>query len=74
MSSDRRLREARLRMAFELYDFGVAVMRQNIKRAFPTAADSEINRRLLEWLEHRPGAELGDGEGVIAHRFGSAPR
>jgi hypothetical protein len=43
-----------------LFDFGVQLMRQNLKRAYPTATDEEIDARLDAWLHERPGAEAGD--------------
>lgn len=55
---------ARLRAALEMFDDGVALMRQNLRRAHPDAAEDEIERRLRAWLRHRPGAEDGDGVGT----------
>jgi hypothetical protein len=43
-----------------LFDFGVELMRQNLKRAYPTDTDEEIDDRLDTWLQERPGAEAGD--------------
>ncbi|MDP8968935.1 MAG: hypothetical protein M3N52_00155 [Actinomycetota bacterium] len=54
---------ARLRTALALFDDGVALMRQNLRRAHPDAPEEEIERRLRSWLQQRPGAEHGDGEG-----------
>jgi hypothetical protein len=53
----------RLRIALNLHDFGVAMMRQNLRRRYPVASDKEIEAKLLEWLRTRPGAEYGDGVG-----------
>jgi hypothetical protein len=53
----------RLRLALELHDAGVAMMRQNLRRRHPDADEEEIERRLIEWLHTRPGAEFGDAEG-----------
>jgi Rv0078B-related antitoxin len=47
----------------ELFQTGIDVMRQNIRRHHPNAADEEIERRLHDWLIHRPGAEFGDCPG-----------
>lgn len=44
----------------DLFDFGVELMRQNLKRTHPTANDEEIDDRLDAWLRDRPGAEAGD--------------
>jgi len=60
----------RLRLAFDLYEAGEAMMRQNLRREFPTASATEIESRLVTWLQHRPGAEHGDAVG----RPGSWPR
>jgi hypothetical protein len=53
----------RLRIALDLHDFGVKMMRQNLRRRYPEASDEEIEKKLLEWLRERPGAEHGDGVG-----------
>lgn len=55
---------ARLRLALELHDDGVAMMRQNLRRAHPDASDDEIEERLRAWVRHRPGAEHGDAVGT----------
>lgn len=61
---------ARLRAALEMFDDGVALMRQNLRRADPEASEEEIERRLRAWLRHRPGAEHGDAVGTpSAERF-----
>jgi hypothetical protein len=54
----------RLRIAFELSDMSIEIMRQNLRRQHPDLGDAEIQAKLQEWLWTRPGAELGDGEGV----------
>ena len=53
----------RLELAFDLFEAGEQIMRQNLKRRHPTADLEEIERRLMEWLCRRPGAEMGDGVG-----------
>jgi Rv0078B-related antitoxin len=53
----------RLRTAFALFEAGVEMMRQNLRREFPNADESEIQERLTAWLRHRPGAEYGDCDG-----------
>lgn len=52
-----------LRTTFELFETGVALMRQNLRRRHPGLADAEIDRMLADWLHHRPGAEHGDAVG-----------
>lgn len=53
----------RLRTALSLFEAGVEMMRQNLRRQFPDADEREIQERLTAWLRHRPGAEHGDCEG-----------
>ena len=55
----------RLRSAFDLFDAGVEMMRMSLRRRYPDASDDEIARRLTDWLRERPGAEHGDGVGVV---------
>ena len=40
-------------------------MRQNLRRDQPQASESEIDRRLAEWLQERPGAVSGDSPGRL---------
>ena len=61
----------RLRTALDLHETGVAMMRQNLRRAHPEASSSEIDRLLQAWLRERPGAPDGDAEGTpvdLPHR------
>ncbi|MCY4026154.1 MAG: hypothetical protein OXH75_07560 [Acidobacteria bacterium] len=60
------------RTTLDLFDAGVALQRQNLRRQHPEASDEEIERLLGRWLRHRPGAEDGDGSGRrvdLADRF-----
>lgn len=57
----------RLRVALELADAGIALMRQNLCRAHPAASDEELDRLLSDWIEQRPGALRGDCPGPIRH-------
>jgi hypothetical protein len=44
-----------LLLAFELFETGVALMRQNLKRAYPEEAEEDRERRLSSWLtQERP--------------------
>lgn len=54
-----------LRTALELHDLGVAMMAQRLRRDRPTASDEELREALVAWLHTRPGAENGDGVGVV---------
>jgi hypothetical protein len=51
------------RLTLDLFDAGVQVMRQNLRRQDPEADEQEIDRRLSAWLRTRPGAEHGDCSG-----------
>ncbi|WP_437736273.1 hypothetical protein [Sorangium sp. So ce1335] len=52
-----------LRLACELHDAGVALVRQNLRRRLPEASEEDIDMRLADWLRERPGAEFVDAEG-----------
>jgi len=60
---DPTLAARRFRTAMDLFEAGVSMMRQNLKRSFPEADEEEIKMRLRQWLQERPGAEYGDCEG-----------
>jgi len=65
------------RTTLELFETGVALMRQQLIREQPDASGDEIERRLLDWLRQRPGAEHGDCSGRpvdVSQRLGDAPR
>jgi len=46
-----------------LFETGLDLMRQNLRRSHPEAGDEEIERLLHDWLLERPGAESGDCPG-----------
>lgn len=50
-------------LTLELFQAGLELMRQNLRRRFPAASDEEIEGKLGSWLAHRPGAEHGDAVG-----------
>lgn len=52
---------ARFHTAVELWATGVALHRQTIRRHHPDASADEVEALLNQWLQHRPGAEMGDG-------------
>lgn len=67
----------RFRTTLALFEAGVAMMRQNLRREFPGAEEKEIDAKLAAWLQHRPGAEFGDCDGRPvdpAVRFGGIGR
>ena len=53
------------RVTLDLFETGVNLMRQNLRRAHPQAAEEEIDRLLREWLVQRPGATYGDSIGRV---------
>ncbi|MFL5408963.1 MAG: hypothetical protein ACJ79O_24350 [Myxococcales bacterium] len=53
----------RLRAALDLHQFGKAMMRECLRREHPEKGDVELDDLLRRWLEERPGAEQGDGDG-----------
>ena len=50
----------KLRIALDLFESGVAMMREALKREHPTESEERIEQRLRQWIRHRPGAEDGD--------------
>lgn len=65
MDADALTPEQKLRLAFEMHDLGCAMMRQNLIRRFPHESAEQLERRFLEWLHSRPGAEHGDAPGRL---------
>jgi hypothetical protein len=63
MTSTPRTAGDAFRATLDLFQTGVDLMRQNLRRRHPDAGDEEIERRLREWLRDRPGAESGDCPG-----------
>lgn len=54
---------AAFRTTVDLFEAGVAMKRQSLRRSHPEASEGEIERRLQHWLHERPGAEHGDSPG-----------
>ncbi len=54
---------ARLRTALDMFEVGVELMRQKLRREHPGLAEVEIEARIRAWLSERPGAEFGDSVG-----------
>jgi hypothetical protein len=63
MTTNETLSALRFRLALQLHDDGVRLMRQNLRRRHPAESDDEIERRLGGWLAERPGAPSGDATG-----------
>ena len=53
------------RLTLDLFDSGIRLMRQNLRRGAPGADEQEIERKLRTWLRERPGAEHGDSPGRL---------
>jgi hypothetical protein len=54
---------AAFRTSLDLFQTGVDLMRENLRRRHPAANTEQIERLLGEWLQDRPGAESGDSPG-----------
>lgn len=44
----------RFRVAAELYETGLDIQRQNLRRRHPDATKAEIEALMIAWLEDRP--------------------
>ena len=51
------------RATLDLFQTGIDLMRQNLRRRHPERSDADIDRLLRDWLLQRPGAEFGDCPG-----------
>ena len=51
----------RFQLTLALFDFSERAFRQKLRRKHPAASEIEIDAMVGEWLERRPGAELGVG-------------
>lgn len=49
--------------AFDLWEAGVTMMRQNLRRRHPHDTEAGIDARLRAWMLERAGAEHGDAVG-----------
>jgi len=63
MSSSISTVDGALRVALDLSETGIALMRQNLRRRLPEESEDDIDQRLRAWVRHRPGAEHGDAVG-----------
>jgi Rv0078B-related antitoxin len=53
----------RFKTTLALFELAEAMLRQKLRRKYPLASEAEIQAHVQKWLEHRPGAEHGDGVG-----------
>jgi hypothetical protein len=51
------------RTTLDLFEAGLDLMRQNLRRTHPGTTEEEVERLLGQWLRERPGAESGDCTG-----------
>jgi hypothetical protein len=65
MPSHLEIAARKLATALELHEFGVKMMRANLRRKHPDLDDMQIEELLARWLRTRPGAEHGDGPGQV---------
>lgn len=62
-ATERELIVRRFQLTLALFELGEAMMRQRLRRQTPDATAAEIDRKVEEWLQRRPGAETGDCPG-----------
>ena len=51
----------------DLFQVGVDLMRQNLRRRHPEASDEVIGKLVDQWLRERPGATAGDCQNPVVH-------
>ncbi|RJQ68144.1 hypothetical protein D5S17_33125 [Pseudonocardiaceae bacterium YIM PH 21723] len=59
----------RLRLAIEMFDFGLSMQRSRLHRMNPGADDAVIDTAVQDWLLSRPWAPLGKAMGRSSSRF-----
>jgi hypothetical protein len=57
----------RFNTAVDLWNTGVALQRQRLRREHPADSPEQIAQRLTRWLQDRPGAQFGDGPAPATH-------
>jgi hypothetical protein len=61
--------QPRRHFVFELQELGIAMMQMNLRRRHPEATEAQVRAMLATWLQERPAAPQGDGEGIASNRF-----
>ena len=56
---------ARLELALDMHETGVAMMRAKLRREHPELSPPAIEALVTEWLHDRPGARDGDCQGRV---------
>jgi Rv0078B-related antitoxin len=59
----------RFRVTLDLFDLGVQMYRQRMRREHPQYNEEAIEAEVQAWLFRRPGAEFGDYPGRPSSRF-----
>lgn len=59
LSQDEESKAARLRLALQMADAGIAMKRQQLVRRHPVASSDEVDSMLRAWLGARPLAGCG---------------
>jgi hypothetical protein len=54
------LASERFQATLDLFEMGLGLMRQNLRRGHPDSTDVDVDLRLRDWLQQRPGAHWGD--------------
>ncbi len=71
MADSHKTLRTRFLQALEMTDIGFAMMRENLRRRFPDASESELNATFGEWITTRPplgGVDLKVTTGPAAER------
>ncbi len=55
----------RLRLALDMFELGMEMMRRNLQRRYPEESSEIIDQRLEKWLSSRDCAPKGDAEGRV---------
>lgn len=58
----------RVKMTLELFAASERMMRQSLRNRFPHEDESQIQGRVVAWLQDRPGAKHGDASGPFRVR------
>ncbi len=58
--------EARLTEAIELFNVGVQLTSERLRREHPAATAAEVDDLVARWIHAHDGAEHGDADGVPA--------
>jgi hypothetical protein len=51
----------RFRIVLDLFEAGVRLRRETLRRTHPGVSPDRLEELLAEWLRDRPGAREGDG-------------